>query len=290
MNRSRTLLSMIAGATWRAGGFLVLALSLLTVNLTAGVLVAPTVVFLSSDARTGRMTLQNVTEKPQEVSVSFSFGLPTADSLGDVRVRLQDSAVTDPKACVYWVKAFPRRLILPPNATQVVRFVAHPPRDLPDGEYWARVVIKSQQANPGIPEPTAEDQIITQLNMVMQTAIMLKYRHGDVFCELELNGAKATYKDNQVEVLVDTKNVGNASYLGMLNCRVIDAGGREVATKSTQLAVYRDLRRRMIIPIPDSDFVLPFEFKLEITAKGRTDIAAEDMLYGNDLSFSAVVE
>lgn len=290
MNKSLTFFSIIAGAISRVGGFFILALIAMTTNLAAGVLVAPTVIFLSHDARTGRMMLQNVGDEPQEVSVFFSFGLPTGDSLGDVRVRLQDSAVTDPNSCLDWIKAFPRRLILPANATQVVRFVAHPPRDLPDGEYWARVVIKSQQAERNIPQPTGDGQITTQLNMVMQTAIMLKYRHGEVFCQLELKRATATYLENRVDVMLDTRNTGNASYLGMLHCRVIDAGGREVATKSTQLAVYRELRRRIEIPIPEGDFERPFEVELKITARGRTDIAAEDMLFGNDLAFSAVVE
>ncbi|MCX6835914.1 MAG: hypothetical protein NTW07_12475, partial [candidate division Zixibacteria bacterium] len=209
--------SICAGACKRVGVFFILALAGMTSSGFAGVLVAPTVVFLSSNSRTGRMTLQNLDEKPQEVTVFFSFGLPTADSLGDVAVRLQDSAVTDPQSCLEWIKAFPRRLILPPNASQVVRFVANPPRELADGEYWARVVIKAQEANPNIPKSTGDDQITTRLNMVMQTAIMLKYRHGNVFCELKLEQASAKFADGQVEVLVDTKNIGNASYLGMLN-------------------------------------------------------------------------
>lgn len=290
MSKSNSHLSRTADAVRRVGAFIVLTLIVTAGNLLAGVLVAPTVIFLSSDARTGRMTLQNVGNEPQEVTVFLSFGLPTADSLGDVRVRLVDTAVTDPKACLDWVKAFPRRLILPPNASQVVRFVAHPPRDIADGEYWARVVIRAQAADRAIPKATEQDQITTQLNMVMQTAIMLKYRHGDVYCELELDGATATYFDNQVEIMLGTKNVGNASYLGMLHARVIDAEGREVATKSIQLAVYRDLRRRISILIPEGDFVRPFEVKIDITAKGRNDIADEDMLYGNDLTLTAVVQ
>ncbi len=290
MNKSRKHLSWIAGTFRRVGGFLVFALILSTSNLVAGVLVAPTVIFLSSDARTGRMTLQNLGDTPQEVTVFFSFGLPTADSLGDVRVQLQDSAITDPKACLDWVKAFPRKLIMPANGTQVVRFVANPPRDLVDGEYWARIVVKAQDATANIPEPTGEGQITTKLNMVMQTAVMLKYRHGEVFCELELNGATATQRDQTVEVMIDANNVGNASYLGILSCQVVDANGREIATKSTQLAIYRDMRRRLMIPVPEGDYVRPFEVNLSITSKGRTDIAAEDMLYGNDIEYSAVVE
>jgi P pilus assembly chaperone PapD len=279
-----------AGACKRLGVFFILALTSTISSSFAGVLVAPTVVFLSDGSRTGRMTLQNLDDKPQEVTVFFSFGLPVNDSLGDVSVRLQDSAVTDPNSCLEWIKAFPRRLILPPNASQVVRFVANPPRELSDGEYWARVVIKAQEANPNIPKSTGEDQITTRLNMVMQTAIMLKYRHGDVFCTLELEQASAKFVDGQVEVLVDTKNIGNASYLGMLNCRVVDADGREVARRDVQLAVYRELRRRVQIPLPDGNFTRPYKVNLEISGKGRTDIAATDMLYGNDLTFSAAVE
>jgi P pilus assembly chaperone PapD len=282
--------AFIAGAWKGVGGFLFAAVLLSAANLCAGVLVAPTVIFLSDGNRTGRITVQNLDDKPAEVTVFFSFGLPTNDSVGDVSVRLQDSAVTDPNSCLEWVKAFPRRLILPANASQVVRFVANPPRELADGEYWARVVVKSQQADPNIPKSSGEDQITTRLNMVMQTAIMLKYRRGQVFCSLEIGQTQARIVDGQVEVLVDTKNVGNASYVGMLNCRVVDAQGKDVATRGVQLAVYRELRRRVQIPIPQGDFVRPFKVNMEITGKGRTDIAASDMLYGNDLTFSATVE
>ena len=290
MNQSKNPETTVVKRVCLFGGAFLLALSILVSNLSAGVLVAPSVIFLSQDNRTGRMTLQNTGDVPQEVTVFFSFGLPQGDSLGDVKVELVDSNVTDPQSALGWVKAFPRRLILPPNASQVVRFVANPPRDLPDGEYWARIVVKSQDASPNIPEPTDEDQITTQLNMVMQTAVMLKYRHGEVYCELDLKGASAVYRDRQVEVMVDTRNVGNASYLGVLRCQVVDAEGREMAVKNTQLAVYRDLRRRVLIPIPEGDFVRPFEVKIGISSKGRTDIAAEDMLYGNDLTYSAVVD
>ncbi len=290
MNESRSFLTVIARTARCVGGFLVLALLLSASLSRAGVLVAPTVVFLSHDARTGRMTLQNLGDTPEEVSVYFSFGLPTADSLGDVSVRLQDSAVTDPNSCLGWIKAFPRRLILPAGASQVVRFVANPPRDLADGEYWSRVVIKSQAVDPNIPSASGEDQITTRLNMVMQTAVMLKYRHGDVFCQLELKGATARYGEKQVEVLVDTKNIGNASYVGLLHCRVLDAGGKDVAHRSIQLAVYRELLRRVAIPLPEGQFARPFTVELEITGKGRTDIAAADMLYGNELTFSADFE
>ena len=66
-------------------------------TLSAGVLVAPTSVILSETKRTGRLTIQNPTDKPKEVTIRFSFGIPLSDSLGNVKIDLQDSAITDPR-------------------------------------------------------------------------------------------------------------------------------------------------------------------------------------------------
>ena len=249
MNRATNLTHRVpakAGRFGLCGGILLFVLVLLTGPLSAGVLVAPSVIFLSDDSRTGRMTLQNTGDQPQEVTVFFSFGLPEGDSLGDVQVVL-DSTAEDPQSCLGWVKAFPRRLVLPPNASQVVRFVATPPRDIADGEYWSRVVVRTQDAQAQIPIATEQEGITTKLNMVMQTAIMLKYRHGDIFTELQLAGAEVTTLDDRVQVMLDLKNKGNASYLGMLRTRLLDAEGREVSQNSVQLAVYRELKRRVLL-------------------------------------------
>jgi P pilus assembly chaperone PapD len=290
MNQSKNREITVVRRVCLFGGAFLLALSILVSNLSAGVLVAPSVIFLSQDNRTGRMTLQNTGDISQEVTVFFSFGLPQGDSLGDVKVELVDSNVTDPQSALGWVKAFPRRLILPPNASQVVRFVANPPREIEDGEYWCRVVVKSQDADAKIPVASEAEGITTKLNMVMQTAIMLKYRQGDIYTRLELAESEATQIDDKVQVMLNLKNSGNASYVGMLNSRLLDADGREISRNSVQLAVYHDLRRRVMLPIPPGDFVRPFKVEVEITGKGRTDIASKDMLFGNDISYSAVIE
>ncbi|RKX24807.1 MAG: hypothetical protein DRP45_07420, partial [Candidatus Zixiibacteriota bacterium] len=108
-------------------------------SLNAGVLVSPTVVFVSQNNPTGRMTIHNPSDRPQEVNIKFSFGLPASDSLGRLTVKFQDSAVTDPRSALDWVRAFPRKVIVAPGENQTVRIMVDPPKGLPDGEYWARV-------------------------------------------------------------------------------------------------------------------------------------------------------
>ena len=259
-------------------------------HVVAGVLVAPTVVFLSDKNRTGRLTLQNPTNAPAEVEINFSFGLPTSDEQGNVSITLQDSNVTDTRSAVAWVKAFPKKIIIPPNGTQVIRLLAYPPKGLVDGEYWARVVVRSQEGQTTLPVAGKEDQISTKLNMIMQTAIMLKYRTGKVSAQLELSGATVAKKDSMVQVMIDLANRGNVSYLGVLNCRLLDADNRQISYKKIDLAVYRDLRRRLDLPLKAGDFKTPYQVELVISSRGRDDIADEDMIYGNELTWSSVIK
>jgi len=270
--------------------FLIVFFLMLAGNVMCGVLVAPTVVFISDRTRTGRMEVQNPTNQPREISIHFAYGLPTSDSLGNVSVAMQDTGITDPRSAVNWVRAFPKKLVIAPNATQVVRMVANPPANLPDGEYWARIVVRSQEGETKIPAPTAEGAITTKLNMIMQTAIMLKYRKGNVTSQIELKGARAERNDSLVMVTVDLTSTGSGSYVGTLNCRLLDANKKEITQQRCDLAVYRDLKRRVDIPIRNLTGKQPFQVDVSVSTDGRSDIAPEDIIPGNRIQYLVTVE
>ncbi|HSG99718.1 MAG TPA: hypothetical protein VLB27_06695, partial [candidate division Zixibacteria bacterium] len=175
-------------------------------------------------------------------------------------------------------------LILPPNGSQVVRFRATPPKDLPDGEYWARVVVRSQEGETTLPSPTDDNSITTKLNMIMQTAIMLKYRKGDLTPQLNVRSVDAQQEEDRAIVTVDMDNPSRCSYVGVLHCRVLDAAEREVAQSTLQLAVYRELRRRIDLPFQDGHFERPYHIELSISTDGRNDIPAENVLPGNSVT------
>jgi len=258
-------------------------------QLTAGVLVAPTSVILSDQKRTGRLTVQNPTDRPKQVQISFSFGVPVSDSAGNIKLNLQDSAVTDEHSALGWIKAFPKKMILEPNTSQVVRFLARPPKDLPDGEYWARIMVRSQEGETSIPLPTDEDKITTKLNMIMQTAIVLKYRSGNLVSKLEVRDTEVITTDTAVYAYIDMVNLGNVSYVGILDCRLLDARGREISSADIDLAVYHELMRKVRLPIFPGDFAKPYKVEVSISTEGRKDIAAEDLITGNKIEFSTVV-
>ena len=268
----------------------VLLIMSLTSELLAGVLAAPTVVFLSDKNRTGRIHLENPSSKPKEVEVYFSFAIPVSDSLGNIALVLQDSNITDTRSCAEWVRAFPRKVLLPPNGSQVVRLVARPPKDLADGEYWARIVIRSQEGETSIPLANESEQITTQLNMIMQTAISLKYRTGELAAKAELKSLKTTIENNEVLVLADLENLGNVSYLGMFTCQLLDADNRVISTSSGNLAIYRSMTKRINLNITEGDFKPPYTVDLKISCEGRTDIDRKDIIFGNEITYSAIIK
>lgn len=253
-------------------------------QLVAGVLVAPSVIVLQERSKTGRMNLQNPSNSPKEVSISFSYGIPESDSLGNVSIFLRDTAVTDPHSALGWIKAFPRKLIIPPNGSQVVRFIARPPKGLEDGEYWVRVVVQSQEGATSIPTATDAEQITTKLNMIMRTAIMLKYRTGELVAAVEVKGTEIKVNESSVDVIIDFANKGNVSYVGLLECRLLDADNKEISKNHIQLAVYNDLKRRVTLPITEGNFKKPYSVAVSVTNKGRKDIPSNEMVFGNDLS------
>jgi len=277
-------------SVWRGIFFILIISILFRVQLQAGVLVAPTSLVLSDHKKTGRLTVQNPSDKPKEISINFQFGIPESDSLGNVKIFLQDSGVTDPQSALGWIKAFPRKMVLQPNASQVIRFVAHPPKDLADGEYWVRVVIRAQEGETSIPTASDNEKITTKLNMIMQTAISLKYRTGNLISKLEVANSRATMTDSTVNVLIDMVNHGNVSYIGVLQCRLVDANGKVISREQIDLAVYRDLTRNMTLPVIGNEYKLPFNVEVSISNEGRTDVPVEDMVVGNSIVFTALVE
>ena len=285
MNKKNRIL--ISGNSMNSlwGFFIIFAMCIAPISqVTAGVLVAPSVIVLDGKSKTGRMNLQNPSNTPKEVSISFSFGIPESDSLGNVNIFLRDTAITDPNSALGWVKAFPRKLIIPANGSQVVRFIAKPPKGLADGEYWVRVVVESQEGITSIPTATDEEQITTQLNMIMRTAVMLKYRTGELVAALEIRDTEIIQNETNVDVIVDMINKGNVSYIGLLECRLLDANKKEISKHHLQLAVYRDLKRRITLPLVEGDFQKPYSVAVSITNKGRNDIPSNEMVFGNELS------
>ncbi len=220
--------------------------SLLWPILADAILVAPTAVFIDHRSRSGEVYLVNRGNDPEEVSVELKFGYPDADSTGDVYIHFFDSLPAGAPSAAGWVRAYPRRVVVPPGAQQLVRLMATPPAGLPDGEYWSRIVITSRQAAPAV--QVTDSGVRAQINVEMRTVISLMYRKGEVQTGLVLNDFRAELRGDSLVVWMDLARSGNAAWLGTAR---VSLAGDGVAQQDwdTQLAVYAPLRRRLAFAV-----------------------------------------
>lgn len=214
----------------------------------AAVTVSPSALFIDARTRTGTLTLYNGGTLPEEVEVSFAFGYPVSDADGVINVELRDSAPEGEPSIVPWLRAFPRRLVLQPGQRQVLRVLVQPPADLPEGEYWGRVLVRSRGGQPPIEQTSGDVRV--QLNVETVIATALLFRKGPVRTGVVVRGASAEPTPEGVQLTVDVAREGNAAYLGRFRAQLVGPDGRVQSEVEDAVAVYRTLRRRFVFPTP----------------------------------------
>jgi P pilus assembly chaperone PapD len=224
---------------------LALGLSAAGAALARAVSVSPMSLFMDHRTRTAAITLYNPNPLPEEIDISFAFGYPQSDSLGEVTVPLSEQGPPGEPSAVEWLRAFPRRLVLEPGRQQVVRILAQPPADLPDGEYWSRVLITATGGRPPIEQQVQPD---VRVAISMRTIIVasLNYRKGSLTTGVTVRSATAVRTRDGAQLTLDLERTGSAAYLGRIRVQALGADGRVIAEEEDVVSVYRQLRRRFV--------------------------------------------
>jgi P pilus assembly chaperone PapD len=260
----------------RVGGVLVplLLLLLCGAGVAEAVSVSPTALYIDSRTRTGVMTLHNPGTLPEEISIGFAFGYPTSDASGQVSVQLLEQAPDGEPSATEWMRVFPRRLVLQPGQRQVIRVMVQPPADLPDGEYWARILISSRGGQPPIEQ--TDGDVSLQLNVETVLVMAANYRQGAVTTGAEVTAATVERAERELSLQVDLERTGNAALLGRLEAEVLDARGTVIGRGWDDVAVYRTMRRRVPIELPEGS-TGPLTVRFRIIPE-RDDIPAGSIL------------
>jgi P pilus assembly chaperone PapD len=234
----------------RIWGLSLVLLLAVVVDTAEAVSVSPTALYIDSRTRTGVMTLHNPGSLPEEITIGFAFGYPISDANGLVSVQLLNAAPAGEPSAAEWMRVFPRRLVLQPGQRQVIRVMVQPPADLPDGEYWARIIISSRGGQPPIEQ--TDGNVSLQLNVETVLVMAANYRQGAVSAGVEITGASAEWGEDGVTLELDMNRTGNAAALGRVLVDLLDARGSVVASTYEDIAVYRTMRRRLSLPVPEN--------------------------------------
>lgn len=258
-------------------------LALLLPAVAVAVSVSPVALFIDHRTRSGTLTLYNPGTETEEIEIGFAFGYARSDSTGQVTVAFDDDpAPAGEPSVVPYLRAFPRQLRLEPGERQVVRVLVTPPADLPDGEYWGRVMVTSRGGQPPVEQSQGDVQM--QISLTTVIAVALNYRHGDVSTGLVVESADAVETAETVDLLARVDRSGNAAYLGRLVAELVDADGQVLAEHAEDMVAYGPTYWRFSIPKPAGDVpegaVVRYRFESERRGLPRGSILPAEPVVG----------
>lgn len=210
--------------------------------------VTPSAVYLTPASPVATLAITNDGMEPEEIEIRFGWGHPVADSLGNPSIWYLEQAPAGQPNAMPFLRAFPRRVLLEPGQTQLVRVIATPPAGLADGEYWARVVIRSTP--PAAPVSTGTLTEGVQLDVVHQTILGVTYRQGAMATDISATLVRAAATGDSASVLIDLVRSGNAAWLGRVRGQLVAPDGRVLDTVEIPVAVFRELRVRLDLASP----------------------------------------
>jgi P pilus assembly chaperone PapD len=254
------------------------ALALASTAPAQGILVAPHAVVIDHRTRSGSVSLYNPGDEPAEVSLSTFFGYPVTDSAGEFDLRTVERPDATMPSAAGWLEAFPKRMVLKPRERQTVRLLARPPAGLPDGEYWARLVVAAKAGTVPVSGTDSASGISVGLNLEVRTVLPLQYRKGAVATSVRAGHLAAGIERDSLAVRLRLERQGTAAFIGTVRGALADASGRTVATFSGPVSVYYEVEPRFTAALPGGK--LPpgnYRVRVEVTTE-REDLAPETLL------------
>jgi hypothetical protein len=242
------------------------------------VTVAPHALFLGERDRVGEVVLVNQGGTAEEIELDFQFGYPQSDSAGNVHVTLIENPDSGAPSAAGWLRAFPRRLRLDPGQRQTVRVQATPPDDLPNGEYWSRMIVTSrQERSPTLAQQADSTGVRAGLTFVLRTITSVTYRKGPVETRIRLDSLRAEAGGDSVIAWLGLRRSGNGAFLGSVGFTLVDLDGEAVQSwDPTPVAAYYDLLRRYALKL---DSLPPGTYQLRArVSTERQDIPAVHIL------------
>ncbi|MBA4300515.1 hypothetical protein SAMN03080617_00926 [Algoriphagus alkaliphilus] len=250
-------------------------LCLISYSALAQVSLAPTTVFIDQNG-IGTLFVTNPGDTPQEINVSFLFGYPGNDELGNLTMVYGDSLSEKQFGMGDRLRAFPRTFILAPQQQQTVRLQVRPDRTLAPGTYFTRIKVTSNAQTTDVEETNTEG-VSTQVNFKFDQIIAAFQKVGAVSTSLEFGEVETEIANNIVRIIPEFKVTGNSPYLGSVTASLKNKTGQVLAEQQQTVALYFSGKRSVELKLPENlpsgeyDVVLTYETR-------RSDIPSTDLV------------
>ncbi len=241
----------------------------------AQVIVAPTILYMSNQDQFGTFVVMNRSRDPQEISVSFKFGYPTSDSLGNIFMQYDDSLSAEKYSCADWLRGFPRQFILNPGQQQVVRLTVIPQQGLADGVYWSRLVTKSTPQVKFV--DTVKTGVTANITFVLEQVTTVVYEKGSIGTVINISDPRTFADSTHLNVVAKLNRGGNAPFFGTVNLKILDAVGNTVYTDKLLIAAYFSMHVKFAVPLSNLTAGDHYTAVLDVSSD-RPDIPPENVI------------
>lgn len=236
-------------------------------DLLAQIQATPNIIFIDPRNKSGELELVNKSEKTQEVELEFKFGYLSYDSTGTPFVEYGDSLAMERFSLEPYVKCYPRKCILDPGESQMIRFLVRNASNLEDGMYWTRAFAKAKELDPMIDSTSLkEKKIAAKFVITIKTTLMVVYRKGEISNQIEIAKQDMSPDGDKLNFDLYFKRNGNAPFLGNLQMAVYNDKEEAVYQKETPLPIYFDCMRRFPIDktlFPKGKYILEYKITNE---------------------------
>lgn len=211
-------------------------------HVSAQLMVHPTRIVLEKDQRSAQLEIINNSNEPGTYRITLVNR--RMDENGGF--SMAETPAPGEQFADGMLRYSPRRVILAPGASQVIRIMTRKPADLATGEYRSHLLF-AKQADPAGPNSveTADDKsgtIGVALTALIGISIPVIVREGDTAATVSLSNL-ALSKPSAGQPLVvslDMQRSGNQSVYGDLTVSFAPAGeaAHEIIGKASGVAVY----------------------------------------------------
>lgn len=217
---------------------LIIAIFLFAISdLFSQVMVYPQVVFMNNKITTGKIDLENKSEKEMEVNISLIFGYPSFDSTGKTFMQYKDSISEKSFSIAPNLSFFPKKIVLKPKEFQTVKFLLKNYNKLSDGTYWARIVTKAKEMQLQYDTTNVKDvKIGMNLEFAMITALI--FEKGKVNSSIELTTFKQSTDSLNINFIIGFEKKGNSPLFGTAELLIKTENGEIIENSKSTTPIY----------------------------------------------------
>lgn len=227
---------------------LILALILLYYgNSLAQIIISPYILYTDTKNKFGTFLVQNESDQPYEIDISFIFGYPVTDSIGNATMKYIEQPDSGMTSATKWIRAFPRKFVINPGERQKVRMTVTPISDIPSGTYWSRIVTSATAQSPSI--DTLSEGVRASIKFVLNQITTLLYRVDPTTTGIEVNNFYSEIDSGNVNIYATLIRTGNSPFFGDAVVTVRDSSSETIGEEELSLSNYFELVKKFQFPL-----------------------------------------